>query len=116
VVQTLANGAKRSMNVPRLAYTQGGRVLVGCDNILLSKDVEVSHRITLWDTATGAVAHEIALPAGLPAGIDLSPNGRYLAAVVEGGDTGVWLNVWRLDGQMPVKMGGPTPPAASRPR
>jgi RNA polymerase sigma factor (sigma-70 family) len=115
VVQNLFNGAKRSMNVPRLAFTQGGRVVVGCDNIMKSKDVDVPHRITFWDTATGAVAHEIALPAGLPTGIDLSPNGRYLAAVVEG-DTGLSLNVWRLDGQMPVKMDGPTPPAATRPR
>jgi RNA polymerase sigma factor (sigma-70 family) len=116
VVQTLANGAKRSMNVPRLAYTQGGRVLIGCDNSPKAKDVDVPHRITFWDTATGSVAHEIALPASLPTGIDISPNGRYLAAVVEGGDAGTSLNVWRLDGQMPVKMGGPIAPAASRPR
>jgi RNA polymerase sigma factor (sigma-70 family) len=116
VVQTLANGTKQSMNVPRIAYTQGGRVLIGCDNILKAKGADGSHRLTLWDTATGAVAHQIALPAGLPAGIDVSPNGRYLATVVEDGDSGISLNVWRLEGEMPVKGFGPTPPAAVRPR
>jgi len=66
VVQTLDNGTKRSMNVPRVVYTQGGRVLIGCDDMRPANGVEASHRITLWDTATGAVAHEITLPAGLP--------------------------------------------------
>ena len=51
VVQTLANGTKRSMNVPRLAYTQGGRVLIACDNITPAKEIAVPHRINLWDTA-----------------------------------------------------------------
>ena len=53
VVQTLANGTKRSMNVPRMAYTQGGRVLIACDNITSAKEIAVPHRITLWDTASG---------------------------------------------------------------
>jgi len=116
VVQTLANGAKRSMSVPSLAYMQGGRVLVGCDDILLSKDVNGSHRVTLWDTATGAVAHEVALGGGLPLSIDVSPNGRYLAAVVHEGEAGHVLRVWRLDGETPAEPAGPTPPAATRPR
>jgi WD40 repeat protein len=116
VVQSLANSAKRSMNIPRVVYTQGGRVLIGCDNITMSKDVNVPHRITLWDTTTGAAAHEIAFSDGLPASLDVSPNGRYLAAVIEGGDAGSSLAVWRLEGEMPVMPAGPTPPAAVRPR
>ena len=115
VVQTLANGTKRSMNVPRMAYTQGGRVLIGCDNILVAKEIAVPHRINLWDTATGAIAHQLALPAGLPYNLDVSPNGRHLAALLEDGDSGMKLSVWRLDGVMPANEPGPTPPAAVRP-
>jgi WD40 repeat protein len=115
VVQTLANGTKRSMNVPRMAYTQGGRVLIACDNITFVKEIAVPHRITLWDTASGSIAHQIALPAGLPSGIDVSPNGRYLAAILGDGDSGMKLSVWRLDGEKvvtePVR-----PPAAGGPR
>jgi WD40 repeat protein len=116
VVQTLANGTKRSMNVPQLAYTQGGRVLIACDNITPAKEVAVPHRITLWDTASGAIAHQIALPAGLPSSIDVSQNGLYLAATLDEGEAGLKLSVWRLDGEKPVMEDGPQTPAAGRPR
>jgi len=116
VVQTLANGTKRSMNVPRMAYTQGGRVLIACDNITSVKEIALPHRINLWDTASGSIAHQIALPAGLPYSIDVSPNGRYLAAMLDDGDSGMKLSVWRLDGEKPVTEPGSPPPAAVRPR
>jgi WD40 repeat protein len=116
VVQTLANGTKRSMNVPRMAYTQGGRVLIACDNITKVKEVAVPHRINLWDTASGGIAHQIALPAGLPSSIDVSPNGRYLAAMLDDGDSGMKLSVWRLDGEKPVTEPESRPPAAVPPR
>jgi RNA polymerase sigma factor (sigma-70 family) len=116
VVRTLANGTKRSMNVPRMAYTQGGRVLIACDNIPPVKEIAVPHRINLWDTASGSIAHRIALPAGLPYSIDVSPNGRYLAAVLDDGNSGTKLSVWRLDGEKPVAEAVPPPPAAVRPR
>ncbi len=115
VVQTLANGAKQSMNVPRMAYTQGGRVLIACDNITFTKEIAVPYRINLWDTTTGAIAHQIALPTGLPFNLDVSPNGRYLAAMLDDDQAGMKLKVWRLDGKMTVKETGPTPPAAPRP-
>jgi WD40 repeat protein len=109
-VQALASGTKRSMNVPRLAYTYGGRVLIGCDNIPATKEIAVPHRITLWDTANGSIAHQIAVP-GLPHGIDVSPNGRYLAAMLAEGD-GLKLSVWRLDGKKPEPEAVAPPPAA----
>ena len=89
VVQTLANGTKRSMNVRQMAYTQGGWVLIACDNIPEGKEMAVPHRINLWDTASGSIAHKIALPTGLPYSIDVSPNGRYLAAMLDDGDSGL---------------------------
>lgn len=116
VVQTLANGMNRSMNIRRLAYTQGGRVLIACDNITAAKDAAVPHRINIWDTASGSIAHQIALPTGLLTSIDVTPNGRYLAAMLDEGDSGMKLNVWRLDGEKPVKETGASPPAATRPR
>jgi hypothetical protein len=116
VVQTLANGTKRSMNVPRMAYTQGGRVLIACDNITFTKEMAVPHRINLWDTATGAVAHQIALPAGRPYSIDVTPNGRYLAAMLDDGESGMKLSVWRLDGENRRIEPGAAPPASVRPR
>jgi len=116
VVQALAGGTKRPMNVPRMAYTQGGRVLIACDNIADAKEIAVPHRINFWDTASGSIAHQIVLPAGLPSGIDVSPNGRYLAAMIDDGDSGMKLSVWRLDGEKPVTEPGPSLPAADRPR
>jgi WD40 repeat protein len=116
VVQALSPGTKLSMNVPRMAYTQGGRVLIACDTITYVKEIAVPHRINLWDTASGSIAHQIALPAGLPYSIDVTPNGRYLAAMLDDGDSGMKLSVWRLDGKKPVTEPVPRPPAAVRPR
>jgi RNA polymerase sigma factor (sigma-70 family) len=115
VVQTFAKGTKRSMNVPRMAYLQGARVLVACDNTIAGKDDAVPHRITLWDTESGSIAHQIALPAGLPSSIDVTPNGRYMAAMLHDGDSGMKLSVWRLDGEKPVTEPA-GPPAAVTPR
>lgn len=116
IVQSLENGTKQSMNVPRMAYTQGGRVLIACDNVTSSKAIAVPHRIDLWDTTTGAIAHQIALPSGLPSSVAVSPNGRYLAAIIDDGKSGMKLNVWRLDGELPGKQSEPAPPATVRPR
>ena len=115
VVQTLANGTNRSMNVPRMAYSQSGRVLIACDNITFAKEIAVPHRIHLWDMADGSVAHQLTIPAGLPKTLDVSPNGRYLVTMLEDSD-GVRLSAWRLDGEHRVKEPGPTPPASVRPR
>jgi RNA polymerase sigma factor (sigma-70 family) len=116
VVQSFANGTKQSMNVPRIVYTQGSRVLIACDNIHSAKNVAVPHSITFWDTANGSLAHEIALPVGLPYGIDVTPNGRYLAAMLDDGETGMKLSVWRLDDEKPVTEPGPLPPASNQQR
>jgi WD40 repeat protein len=115
VVHALSNGTELSMNVPRMAYTQGGRVLIAYDNIASMKEKAVPHRINLWDTATGSIAHQIALPAGLPSSIDVSPNGRYLAALLDEGDAGRKLSVWRLDGEKPMPEETPQRPAAIPP-
>jgi WD40 repeat protein len=115
VVQTLANGAKLKMNVPRMAYSQGGRVLIACDNITFVQETAVPHRINLWDMADGSLAHQLPIPAGLPQTLDVSPNGRNLVAMLEDSE-GVKLSVWRLDGENSVKEAGPTPPAAVGPR
>jgi WD40 repeat protein len=115
VVQTLANGRKQEMFVPRMVYAQGGRVLFACDNNTLRNWPERVHRINLWDTADGSLAHQLPVSEGIPHAIDVSPNGGYLIALLEDSD-GVKLSVWRLDGEDPVEDEGPTPPAAVAPR
>jgi beta-lactamase regulating signal transducer with metallopeptidase domain/WD40 repeat protein len=114
VVQTLASDTKLSMNVPRLAYSQGGRVLIACDNMTFANEVAMPRRISLWDVADGSLAHQLTLPKGLPQNFGVSPNGRYLVATLEDSD-GVTLTGWRLDGENPVTEPGPTPPAAVAP-
>jgi RNA polymerase sigma factor (sigma-70 family) len=115
VVRTLPCSTKRSMNVPALVFTQAGRVLIACDNVTLVKELAVPHRINIWDTSTGVLTHPIALPAGSPNNLDVSPNSRYLAAMVDDGDDGMNLSVWRLDGETPVN-DPDRPPAATRPQ
>ncbi len=115
VVQTLANSAKLAMNVPRMVYSQGGRVLIACDNNTFVPEIAEPHRINVWDMADGSLAHQLPIPAGLPQTLDVSPNGRILVAMLEDSD-GVKLSGWRLDGENYVKETGPTPPAAVRPR
>ncbi len=115
VVQTLANSTKQRMNVPRMVFTQGGRVLIACDNITDTKEV-VTHRITFWDTKTGAIAQQIALPAGLPQNLDVTPNGRYMAAILDEGDAGLKFSAWRIDGEKPFMDTAPRPPASVPPR
>ena len=115
VVQTLTNGAKRSMDIPRLAFAQGGRVLIACDDVLLDKKVPVPHRIYIWDTADGSLAHQLEIPAGLPKNFEVSPNGRHLVAALDDMG-GIKLNGWRLDGKETVEEEDGAAPAATRPR
>jgi WD40 repeat protein len=116
IVQTLSAGTKQPMSVAQMCYTQGGRILIACDNSPAAKDMAVSHRIHLWDTTSGTIAHQIALPDGLPRSIDVSTNGRYLAALLDNGASGMKLRVWRLDGENAVALPAGGPPAAAPPR
>jgi hypothetical protein len=101
------------MFVPQMAYAQGGRVLMACDNS--TKEEAAPHRISLWDTADGSLAHQLSIEAGLPQKVAVSPDGRFLVATIISNDN-VTLSGWRLDGEDPVKETGPTPPAATAPR
>jgi WD40 repeat protein len=116
VVQTLANSTKLTMNVPRMAFTQGGRVLIACDNITHTKEAAATHRIKFWDVKTGAIAQQIAVPAGLPINLDVTPNGKYMAAMLDDGDAGMKLSAWRLDGEKPVVGPAKQPPASVPPK
>lgn len=117
VVQTLTNDATRPMGIARLAFTQGGRVLVACDDIKMDKKIPAPHRIYFWDIADGSLAHQIEVPAGLPKGFEVSPNGRHLVVTLE--DKGdITLRDWRLDGReiaMISKAAGPPQAPAATP-
>ncbi len=103
VVGTLTDRAKRTMNIPHLAYAQKERVLISCDNV-------EPHTISLWDTADGSLAHQISVSTGVPQSLAVSPNERHLVTVIKDNDD-LNLSVWRLDGQTPEVSSGPTPPA-----
>jgi hypothetical protein len=94
---------------------QGGRVLIVLDNTMSAKDTGAQPRVNLYDTVSGSIAHQIVLPAGMPRSIDVSPDGRYLAAMLDDGDSGMKLSVWRLDGKKPAVEEGPQAPASVRP-
>jgi WD40 repeat protein len=115
IVETLANSEHQSMNIPRMVYTQGGRVLITCDNTKLPKENATPNRITLWDTADGSLAHQLKIPAGVPRTFDVSPNGRYLITMIEDSD-GLNLSGWQLDGMNPTEESAPTPPATASPQ
>jgi RNA polymerase sigma factor (sigma-70 family) len=108
VERSLFNGTKQSLDVPKMAFTQGGRLLVAANAIHLAKEIPVPHRIHFWDTLTGGVAHEIAILDGFPRYLDVSPDGRTLIAAIEH-DGGVRLAAWAIDGEGPA-----APPAAWR--
>lgn len=113
IIQTLVNSTRQTMDVPHLAFAQGGRVLIGCDRVQLSKEIPVPHRIYLWDLADGSLAQRLTIPSGFPRTFDVSPNGRYLIAMVE--DNGnVKLSAWRLDGKHLPHVTQPQPPASTR--
>lgn len=90
----------RSLSVPHLSFTQGGRVLIACDNTVSGEQSQNKlsrPRIFLWDTADGSLAHAIDVP-GLPQSFDVSPNELYLVSRVVGSG-GSKLIGWRLDGK-----------------
>ena len=59
VVQTFSAG--HDLSVPHLAFTQGGRVLIACDNTMTKGQSNpiARPRIFLWDTADGSLAHQL---------------------------------------------------------
>lgn len=120
IAKSLVKGNRVWMNVPRLLFTQGGRVLIAVDSIEVAKNVPAPHRIHLWDTQTGEIAHEIAIPSGVPKCIDVSPNGRYLIATIED-ESGLKLSAWEIGGGAadPVRSNDPPrkvePPATIAP-
>jgi RNA polymerase sigma factor (sigma-70 family) len=116
VMKVLSHGTKRSMNVPGMAFTQGSRVLIACNNIPDVKEKDMPPSITLWDTAHSMIAHQIVLAGGLPSCIDAAPNGRYLVAILADGPSVRKLSVWRLGGGQPVTKTVPPRPAAVPPR
>lgn len=117
IVRSLDNGTDLSMYVRRMAYTQGGRVLIGSDSITYIKEITVPYRINLWDTSTGKIAHQLPLPPDeLPYVVDVTPNGRYFVVSSTEWKTGAMkLSTWRLDSAIPLRATGPQPPAAETP-
>src|SRR5690606_19551454 len=64
IVQSLDNGTELSMHVRSTAFSQGGRLLIGSDDITYIESITVPYRINLWDTTSGKLAHQLASPPG----------------------------------------------------
>lgn len=114
VVRTVSSGTGDSLNVPHLTFTQGGRVLVACDNYTSEDQTDdrgTRPRILFWDAADGSLAHQLDVPGGLPQSFDISPNELYLVARVVGSE-GTRFTGWRLDGKQLAQRKGDAPPAA----
>ena len=102
------------MNVPRMAYSQGGGCSSRATTTRLERDGRAAPHQSLGH-GERFPAHQLPITAGLPQTLDVSPNGRYLVAMLEDSD-GVKLSGWRLDGEDPVTEAGRRPPATDRPR
>jgi hypothetical protein len=81
--------------------------------VLIARDNGPDAPHLLWDTANGTLAHHIADRPAYRA--DVSPNGRYLAAMVDDGASGTKLSVWLLDGEKPMLEPAGAPPASAGP-
>lgn len=102
ITKTLVKDNRVWMSVPQMHFAQGGRVLIATDTIEVATNVPTPHRINLWDTLTGRIAHGITISSGIPKSIELSPNGRYLLATVE--DVGeMKLTAWEIAGKPTVQ-------------
>jgi Tol biopolymer transport system component len=86
---------------PRVSLTAAGRVFAAAGKTLvfgncagLVETIPVPHRIHIWDVKNGKLIQKVALKGGAPSSLDVSPDGRTLAAVTA--DNGVSLRVFDL--------------------
>jgi RNA polymerase sigma factor (sigma-70 family) len=78
--------------VAGMAFTDSGRTLVFGIRVGLMEGVTVSHRIHFWDVRSGKLTHQIDLKDGNPSSLDVSPDGKALAAMTA--DGGISLRVF----------------------
>jgi WD40 repeat protein len=75
-------------------FADSGRTLVFGNGVGLIAAIPVPHRIHFWDVRSGKLTRQIDLKGGIPGSLDVSPDGKALAAVTA--DGGVSLRVFDL--------------------
>jgi WD40 repeat protein len=104
VAQSLSDPAQPRvpLAVGGITFADSGKTLVCGNGGGLIETIPVPHRIHFWDVPSGKLTLQIDLKGGFPSSLDVSPDGKALAAVTA--DGGVSLRVWDLspaDGTAP---------------
>lgn len=101
VAQTVSDPAQPRVpfSVAGMAFADSGRTLVFGNGVGLVETIPVPHRIHFWDVTNGKITRKINLKGGAPYSLDVSPDGKTLAAVTA--DNGVALRVFDLDPAAP---------------
>jgi hypothetical protein len=87
-----------------MAFANSGKTLAFGNGVGLIESIPVPHRIHFWDVTSGKLTLQIDLKGGAPSSLDVSPDGKTLAALTA--DGGVSLRVFDLvpaDGTDPRK-------------
>lgn len=78
VLRGLANPERESLLVRSMAFSADGRQLAASNSQGIVGGIK--HRLCVWDTATGEVRHKFSMGVNVPGHVDLSRDGRLLAA------------------------------------
>jgi WD40 repeat protein len=82
--------------VAGMTFADAGRTLALGNGVGLIDSIPVPHRIHFWDAKSGKLVRKINLKGGAPSSLDVSPDGKALAALTA--DGGVSLRVFDLVG------------------
>jgi RNA polymerase sigma factor (sigma-70 family) len=77
-----------------MTFADAGKTLVFGNGVRLIEENPLRHRIHFWDVKSGNLTLQIDLKGGFPYSLDVSPDGKALAAVTA--DEGVSLRVFDL--------------------
>ena len=80
--------------VAGMTFADSGRTLVFGNGVGLIETIPVPHRIHFWDVRSGKLTWQINLKGGAPSSLDVSPDGKTLAALTA--DGGVSLRAFDL--------------------
>jgi hypothetical protein len=96
VTQALADPTQPRVpfSVAGMAFADSGKTLVLGNGVGLIETIPVPHRIHFWDVRSGTLLLKIELKGGAPSSLDVSPDGKTLAALTA--DGGVSLRVFDL--------------------
>jgi RNA polymerase sigma factor (sigma-70 family) len=96
VAQALSDLAQPRVpqTVAGMAFADSGRTLAFGNGVGLIASIPVPHRIHFWDVRSGKLIRQINLKGGAPSSLDVSPDGKALAALTA--DGGVSLRVFDL--------------------